>query len=55
MELYKIQRQDPQTQQWEDIELDYAKNVVYEEALGFIKKVKQRGGKIDSYRVTKVN
>jgi len=54
MDLYTVQRQDPSTNEWEDIELDFAKNVVYEEALGFIRKVKDRGGKIESYRVVKV-
>ena len=53
MESYTVQIQNLDTKEWEDIELDSANKVTYEEALGFIKKVRGRGGNTEYYRVKK--
>ena len=53
MESYTVQVQNLDTKEWEDIELDFANKVPYQEALGFIKKVRECGGNTGFYRVKK--
>jgi hypothetical protein len=52
MELYTVQRFNKGENSWEDI--DMAKEVPYQKALGFIQKISQVGGKIDHLRIQKL-